>query len=155
MGQDNARTLAQKLDRLFRTVHPRDRGEFTYDEVAGAIQKTGVTISGSYLWLLRSGRRDNPTKKHIEALARFFGVPPSYFFDDDEAARVDKELDLLMALRDAQVRQIALRAHGLPPEIRQTIQTLVDQLRTAHDKGLSTRSESSAPPSRSAEEESL
>jgi transcriptional regulator with XRE-family HTH domain len=129
MARDRPRrTLAEKLDRLFRTVHPRDRGEFTYDEVAAAIQRTGVSISGSYLWLLRTGRRDNPTRKHIAALAKFFGVPPAYFFDDDEAARIDDELDFLMAFREGQVRQIALRASGLTPELQETIRTLIEQV---------------------------
>jgi len=125
---DPQRSLAEKIDHLFRTVHPRDRGEFSHDEVAAAIQRNGVSVSGSYLWLLRTGRRDNPTKRHIEALAKFFGVPPSYFFDDEEAARIDAELDFLMALRDVQVRQIALRARGLSPELQSTIQTLIEQV---------------------------
>jgi transcriptional regulator with XRE-family HTH domain len=147
------RSLAEKLDHLFRTVHPRDRGEFTYDEVAAAIQKSGVSVSGSYLWLLRAGRRDNPTKKHIAALAKFFGVPPAYFFDDGEAARIDAELDFLMALRDAQVRQIALRASGLTPELQTTIRTLIEQVIQTQQRSSGTSGQSgitsergSAPP---------
>jgi transcriptional regulator with XRE-family HTH domain len=123
------RSLADKLDHLFRTVHPRDRGEFSYDEVAAAIQQAGVSISGSYLWLLRSGRRDNPTKKHIAALAQFFGVPPAYFFDDDAAEKIDAELDLVLALRDAPIRRIALRAAGLSPESLTTIADVVERVR--------------------------
>src|SRR6266550_4439777 len=106
-----ATTLAAKIDRLFAAVHPRGRGEYTHEEVAEAIrQRGGPTISATYLWQLRKGLRDNPTKKHLEALASFFGVSPAYFFDDEATARIDAELDILAALRDAPVRQIALRA---------------------------------------------
>ncbi len=108
------RTLAEKLDRLFRTVHPAGRGEYSFHEVADAIRaRGGPTISATYLWQLRKGIRDNPTKKHLEALADFFGVSPAYFFDDASALRIDAQLDMLAALRDANVRQIALRAGGL------------------------------------------
>src|ERR671939_1124438 len=107
-------TLAEKLERLFKTVRPRDGGEFTFEEVAEGIRRRGgPTISATYVWQLRKGLRDNPTKKHLEALADFFGVSPAYFFDDEAAARIDAELELLAALREAPVRQVALRASGL------------------------------------------
>jgi transcriptional regulator with XRE-family HTH domain len=124
------RTLAEKLEYLFRTVHPRNRGEYSLEEVAEAISRRGVsTISANYLWLLRKGLRDNPTKKHLEALAEFFGVPVAYFFDDELAARVDAQLELLGALRDADVRRIAMRAAGLSPESLRTIAATIERLR--------------------------
>src|SRR5438270_311624 len=104
------RTLAHKLERLFHTMHPKDRGEYSLEEVAEGIrQRGGPTISATYIWQLRKGLKDNPTKKHLEALADFFGVSPLYFFDDEAAARIDAELRLLIALRDGPVRHLALR----------------------------------------------
>src|SRR5918912_4151596 len=115
-------TLADKLDRLFKTVRPRDGGEFTFEEVAEGIRRRGgPTISATYIWQLRKGLRDNPTKRHLEALADFFGVSPAYFFDDAAAERIDAELALLAALRDAPVRRLALRASGLSPDSLVTI----------------------------------
>ena len=64
---------------------------------------------------LRTGRRDNPTKRHLEALAQFFQVPVAYFFDDDQGAAITRELELLGVLRDAGVRSVALRALTLSP----------------------------------------
>jgi transcriptional regulator with XRE-family HTH domain len=123
-------TLAEKLDRLFKTVRPRDGGEFTFEEVAEGIRRRGgATVSATYIWLLRKGSRDNPTKKHLEALADFFGVAPSYFFDDAAAARIDAELELLAALRDAGVRQLALRAHGLSAESLTTLAHMIERVR--------------------------
>lgn len=123
------RTLAEKIDRLFQTVHPA-RGEYTHEEVANAIREAGgPTISATYLWQLRKGLRDNPTKRHLEALSEFFGVPPAYFFDDEIAERVDVELSLLSSLRDASVRQVALRASGLSPESLQAIVEMIERVR--------------------------
>ena len=39
-------------------------------------------MSGTYLWLLRTGVRNNPSRRMLEAIAVFFGVPVAYFFDD-------------------------------------------------------------------------
>jgi transcriptional regulator with XRE-family HTH domain len=131
-GTDHAKrlTLAAKLDHLFQAVHPRNRNEFSYEEVAEAIrERGGPTISATYIWQLRKGIRDNPTKKHLEALADFFGVSPAYFFDDEAAARIDAQLELLTALRDASVRQLALRAHGLSPASLATLTEMIDRVR--------------------------
>jgi transcriptional regulator with XRE-family HTH domain len=112
-------------------VHPQGRGEYSYREVAKAIEdRHGPTISASYLNQLRTGVKDNPTKRHIEALATFFGVPAAYFFDDDAAARIDAELDLLAALRDSGVRQIAMRAAGLPPQGLESVRQIIELARS-------------------------
>jgi transcriptional regulator with XRE-family HTH domain len=128
--QTGGRTLAQKLDHLFRTVHPRERGPYSYAEVARAIEdRGGPTVSSTYIWQLRTGVRDNPTKRHLEALAEFFGVSPGYFFDDAEAARIDARLVLLAMLRDTGARQIAARLSGLSPDSIEVLADMVARLR--------------------------
>jgi transcriptional regulator with XRE-family HTH domain len=113
---------------LFETVRPRGRGQYSNPEVADAITESGVKISAAYLWLLRTGRRDNPTLRHIEALAKFFGVPPGYFFDDDQAAAVDKQLELLVAARDADVREIMLRSTDLSKPNRDAVLQIIKNI---------------------------
>ena len=77
--RDGPLTLADKLDRLIQA-----NGSPSLEKVAQAIlERGGPTISVSYLWLLRTGQKDNPTLRHLEAIAGYFGVPPAYFFDDD------------------------------------------------------------------------
>jgi transcriptional regulator with XRE-family HTH domain len=123
------KTLAEKLNHLFTVVHPPGR-EYTHEQVATAIEESGgPTISATYLWQLRTGKRDNPTMRHLEALSGFFGVPPSYFFDEDTAARVDDQLELLVALRDDHVRQVAVLANGLSAETLKTITTMLERAR--------------------------
>lgn len=122
--------LAARVDHLFRTVRPQAGREYSFGEVAEALRaKGGPTISATYIWQLRKGLRDNPTKRHLEALADFFGVPPAYFFDDEETRRIDAELALLTALRDAPVRQIALRANGLSTKSLEAIAEMVERVR--------------------------
>ncbi|MEU1309578.1 helix-turn-helix domain-containing protein [Streptomyces cinnamoneus] len=125
----DAKSLADKLNHLFRTVVPAGREPYTTEEVARAITATGVSISGSYIWLLRKGQRDNPTLRHLEALAKFFGVPPAYFFDEQATAEVNADLGLLVALRDTQVQRVALRAAGLSAASLHSINEVIERVR--------------------------
>ncbi|MDQ6670673.1 MAG: XRE family transcriptional regulator [Chloroflexota bacterium] len=129
-AQPPPKDLTEKLERLFRAIHPRGRGEYTYREVADGIRARGLApISGTYVWQLRTGQRSNPTMKHIEGLAAFFGVPVNYFFNDDVATRVDTELDMIVALRETPIRHIALRASGLSPESLSAIAEMIEHVR--------------------------
>lgn len=124
------RLLADRLDHLFRTVHPKDRGPYNHAEVAEAInQAAGETvISATYVWQLRTGRRDNPTRKHLSALAAFFGVSPMYFFGGAEA-RDDEQARLITALKDDAVRDMALRAAGLSDHALKAITGMIEHAR--------------------------
>ncbi|MFF4618776.1 helix-turn-helix domain-containing protein [Nonomuraea jabiensis] len=135
------RSLAEKLEYLFRTVREPGRREYSNEEVAAAIARDqDVSISASYIWYLRTGQRDNPTLKHLTALATFFGVPPAYFFDEQIRDEVEGELALVVALRDAGVRDVALRASGLSVESLDTISEVIKRVRTL--EGLPPRDES-------------
>ncbi|MET8577291.1 helix-turn-helix domain-containing protein [Streptomyces sp. NPDC005012] len=122
--------LAEKIDRLFRVMHPEGRGPYSLREVARGVEdRGGPRMSASFLHQLRTGRRDNPGIKYLKAIADFFGVPPAYFFDDDEGARVQAEVTLLESMRDNQVRSVALRAAGLSPETLRTVQAFIERAR--------------------------
>jgi hypothetical protein len=64
-------------------------------------------------------------------LARYFGVPASYLLGDEGADEISDELQLLVALRDSDVRQLALRSQGLSAESRKAIAAMIEQLRRA------------------------
>jgi transcriptional regulator with XRE-family HTH domain len=127
--------LASRLDLLFRTVHPAGRGPYTPAEVATAINASedAETISATYLWQLKTGRRDNPTYKHLVALARFFDVSPTFFFPDSETQRGEVPAEVKLALRDDSIRQIALRAAGLSERSLAVIAEMVSNARTLED----------------------
>lgn len=136
------RTIAEKLNSLFASVQG-PRGEYSLEEVSEGIRERGrATISPSYIWQLRKGMKDNPTKKHMEALADFFGVSASYFHDDEAADRIEAELATLSALRDLGVRRVALRAAGLSPRSLEGIAAIIEGARQA--EGLTNTPDESA-----------
>lgn len=130
-GADGTPTFAHKLDLLFRA-----HGDPSLREVTEAIRRRtregGATISATYLWLLRTGRRRNPTLDHLALLADHFAVSPAYFFDDAlvdrTASWAEADLELLGALRDPAVRALALQAKGLSVLGRQALGGLAVQL---------------------------
>src|SRR5215469_4206351 len=82
-GAPPLRTLADKVNWLIDHAHPAGRGSFSNAEVITLIEKvTGEQFSHTTIWKLRNGQATNPQMRLIEALARTFGVPPAFFFDD-------------------------------------------------------------------------
>jgi len=123
-------TFARRLDYLFRTVHPRGQRPYSYERVAEAVTRDqGIDISGNYIWMLRSGRRDNPTLKHMEGLARFFGVSPAFLSDAEEAERVRGQLNKLRDLADSGVEHVALRGGTIDENTLDVIHSLLDRVR--------------------------
>ncbi|GLZ36978.1 helix-turn-helix transcriptional regulator [Actinokineospora sp. NBRC 105648] len=122
-------SLSGKLNRLVAAVHPAGRGPFTNEEIAAAIRdEQGVDVSHSAISAWRRGTRDNPSFRHLAALAKFFGVPVGYFSDDAESARIDEQLDLVAAWRDAQIRAIAMRAGELSEAGRAAILEMANRV---------------------------
>ena len=131
----SARSLADKLNHLFAHHTPRNGQEYSNEHVAAAISARGeVTISQSYIWQLRKSKKDNPTYKHLQALAGFFGVPVSYFFDDEVTDRVDQQLELLRSEQTrlneiagrSDVQLMAMRAGELSPHRRKLVMELLN-----------------------------
>ena len=129
--------LADRLDHLFRTRHPKDRGPFTPAEVATSINQAAGqrVISSTYVWQLRTGRRDNPTQRHLSALASFFGISPMYFFSDAETDQGTVSPELIAALQDDDLRDLALRADGLSERSLRAIKEMIESARAV--EGLS------------------
>ena len=88
------RTLAAKVNWLIWTARPAGRGPYSNAEVAALIRKaTGEPVTGTAISKLRSGQAANPHQRLIGAMARFFGVPPDFFFDgydDDQAMALSR-----------------------------------------------------------------
>jgi transcriptional regulator with XRE-family HTH domain len=129
-GTRNDSELSVKLNKLFDTMRKPSNPPLSNAAAAEAITKqTGVSISPAYIWQLRTGVKTNPTVQHLRAIADFFGVPASYLIDRDPDPGIDAQLDLLQALRDSGVRDLAMRAHGLTPESLNSVASMVDHVR--------------------------
>ena len=135
-GEKKVTFLTRRLDHLFETVHPKTRGAYSYQEVADAILEAAgpdpdgkAPISPSYIWQLRTGMKENPTRRHIALLAAFFNVSPLYFFEDAHELGVDKiELDGI--LQDPKVHALSRAAAGLSDASLDAVLALVQSLHT-------------------------
>ncbi|MGW2339519.1 helix-turn-helix domain-containing protein [Streptomyces sp. NPDC001661] len=135
MSEQGPRTLTEKINHLFDTIRSPGGQEYSNEHVAAEIGKSGATtISQSYIWQLRKGKKVNPTISHLQALAGFFGVPVAYFVDDGVAGEVEGKLEALKAQQalmseavgTGDVKLMAMRAGELSPERRRQVMDLLD-----------------------------
>jgi transcriptional regulator with XRE-family HTH domain len=125
-----AGVFARRLRSLIEALYPDERTRPGYARLAQEIrERTGGSISGTYLWELTTARKRNVTIEQLGILAQFFGVPPEYFLNDEVAERVGAQLALVTALRDAKVRSLALRADGLSPATLDALLIMVNEAR--------------------------
>jgi len=75
MAGEGVPDLAAKLNRLFETIPRPGGGLYTNEAAAKALSTAGVTVSAQHMWYLRTGKRDNPSFRLLEGVARLFGVP--------------------------------------------------------------------------------
>lgn len=113
--------LAARINRLFaETAGPSGR-TVTLQEIVDRIAEGGVsTMSLSYLQQLRTGQAKNPRLQHLVALADAFGVPLSYFLDDEQQPEAD-----LTPLE----RNVALRVHGLSEDSLRSVRAVIELAR--------------------------
>ncbi|MEV6968627.1 XRE family transcriptional regulator [Hamadaea sp. NPDC051192] len=134
MGDDEAEnaapSLAERLSHLFETVHPAGRGPYTNSEAANLINKQAGrdVITSVYLWQLRTGKRRNPSQDKLALIAKLFDVPLAYFTDDASEAETAARLELMVALREAGIREIAMESVGLSD---QSLRVILDMVRNA------------------------
>lgn len=86
--------LADRLNELFRTVLRPGTTELWNNETAAwQISRSGPPVSAAYLSQLRTGKRLNPSARHLAALASIFEVPMEYFFAPADPVRSPPESD--------------------------------------------------------------
>ena len=135
-GRPVLRTLADKVNWLIEQAHPAGRGPYSNNEVSFLIHKaTGEQVSGTTIWKLRNGQAANPQMRLIEALAKTFGVEPSFFFDDydeEKLGLLKDQVELLTLVRDAGITSAEFRALlGLGPDGRKAVADVITRTATA------------------------
>jgi transcriptional regulator with XRE-family HTH domain len=129
-GRPSPRRIDQRLNELILALYPDPRQRPGYAKLAALIREaTGREISRTYLWELATGKKSNVTLEQLDVLAEFFGVPPEYFINDEVAGRVNSQIKLATALRDARVRNLAMRAEGLSDTTLDALLAIVDEAR--------------------------
>ncbi len=130
-------TFADRLNWLFANVHPKNRPEYKNAHVVRTIVENpgkygAVNLTDQYLSLLRKGLREprDPIKK---VLALFFAVPAGYLLGDLDPARaaeIENEVQFLArTFGDDNVRAIATRSFGLPPNMQDLVLGILDTMR--------------------------
>ena len=131
-GHEGKGIIAERLERLFATVQPMDRAYTLREVVEGVNGQAGQTLlSVQYLSQLRNGDRRKPSHDVLLAISGWFGVPVTYFSDDEVTRRTDDELRALQLMRNAGVRTLAFRADGISAHGLELLTALVDKLRQA------------------------
>ncbi|WP_431976070.1 helix-turn-helix domain-containing protein [Micromonospora haikouensis] len=135
-------TFHEKLNRLFDEQLDPHRKQYTNAQIVARINAFGgVTITESYLSLLRSGKRPEPRLSVVEAIAKAFGVSATYFLSEPPTDAVSAEerlrqmvaehpelagqAELLLAFKSAGVTRVGARGAQFTDEGRRSFTRLV------------------------------
>ncbi|MGH3630034.1 MAG: XRE family transcriptional regulator [Sciscionella sp.] len=144
--EQHTRSFGEKLAHLIKTVRPPDRGPYSYREIEAGLAGDPGAMTAAYINQLALGRKPYPRIHHVQALASFFGVPVSYFVDDEVTGQIDDQISKVSAWRDEEARHIAERVVGLNSRDRHAVTNLIDSLR-AYDEQPRDRRQRRKPPS--------
>jgi transcriptional regulator with XRE-family HTH domain len=119
--------LAGRLECLFDAIKGPKAGE-TYTSSRIACMSLG-DLTEEDVEGLRSGAVTDPPFSHLLALARAFGVEPSYLVDGTGEAALDREI--VEVLRDDTTRAIARESARLPDRERNVVLGIMRQFEGA------------------------
>ncbi|MGG2460193.1 hypothetical protein ACO0M4_10285 [Streptomyces sp. RGM 3693] len=134
-------SFAERLDYLCRN---NPRGPLSNPQVVRMLEERGLpSFSTTYMWQLRTGRADNPTKRHMDALATLFGVPQDYWSNRATASVVNSMINRLNEFKEsgASPEQLHRQLESFTKRMGQgaTPEALVAQLETLaqlHEAGV-------------------
>jgi len=113
------RTFAERLSALIESARAGGLAPHSYREISAAVERAGgPAMSPAYLQQLATGKRVNPKIHYVEALAKLFGVPVTYFFDDEPTADADGAA--------GEAKLMAMRARELSAKGRRQVMDLLE-----------------------------
>ncbi|MFV2195292.1 helix-turn-helix domain-containing protein [Nocardiopsis sp. LOL_012] len=121
--------FTERLHFLLENLPPTHGDRHTAQTIAGGLNNT---ITEQRAQDILDGAAA-PTRVELEKLTEYFEIPAGarYFTDADTARKVQDELQLVRALGDANVKNIAMRASGLPADSLRPVLDIIDTLRRA------------------------
>lgn len=122
-------SFSEKLRVLFDSVRSPSGHLYNVSEATDGINADGYVLSRSYLSALREGARPVPKPEVVEAIAKFFHVPPSYFYDESTYQWMRDDIALLVSLRDSGIRSMSAHAVGLDRESLEVITETIKEFR--------------------------
>ena len=127
-------SIAERLAYLFDVVHAPGTRPYTAAEVARGVRAAGGSISDVYINKLLNGQRGEPSLRYLRMLAGFFGVPLTFFLDDDPPPIDGPGLDLQIRLRSPQVQAMLAAAGRLPEPAQSALGDIVASLLRAEGR---------------------
>jgi transcriptional regulator with XRE-family HTH domain len=127
-------TIAERLAYLFDVIHAPGTRAYTAAEVARGVRAAGGSISDVYISKLLNGQRGEPSLRYLRMLAGFFGVPLTFFLDDDPGSIDGPGLDLQIRLRSPQVQAMLAAAQRLPEPTQDALADIVTSLLRAEGR---------------------
>lgn len=133
-GEAGVPNLAVNLNYLCETVPQENGAPYTnaalereiYDRTQGVVR-----VSASYIGQMRSGREKNPTASKLRELSITFGVPIDYWWQPSVTQEVKDQFSSLVAAREAKLRGIMTRAHGVSDEGLSGLLAILDGIRAS------------------------
>ncbi|MFI1358146.1 XRE family transcriptional regulator [Streptomyces sp. NPDC020898] len=125
---DDGAVFRERLNWLFEHVHPPRRGAYSNKEVAARIAGFGGSLSDSYISLLRTGKRINPSDDAKDWLAQAFGFPERFFGDDEVAAEALRQFAEVKS-KQAGIEGVFYRMIGLSADGFAAVLKEVDRVR--------------------------
>ena len=122
-------TFAERLTTARDTIRRPDGKRYTLEEIAAGVRAhTGDTCSKQYIGDLLSGKYTAPSQRKIEGIAKVFGLPPGYFFNDELSEQMQEDLKLGAAIRQAGIRVLAARMLEVDPAQRGTLLRIFEEI---------------------------
>ena len=125
---EQVKSLAERVDWLFRNKTKPDGSEYTFHEAEEGTARVGHRVTSTGIWKIRRGDTQNPGYLALRSLARFFGVPIDYFYDDNLNEEALQRYQMAASFQREGVAQIALRASQLDDEVQQTILAMIEHI---------------------------
>lgn len=127
-------SLAHKLKELLDSrINPKNKKPYSIPviarQISAMLDQEGFTgeekrrreVSRTYLWELQDGRKDNPSRLHLQTLAAFFDVPVGYLAADEITTAEDAQHPVGPDLN--------LRARGLSPRAMRNLAEWIEHAR--------------------------
>ncbi|MBN9214790.1 MAG: hypothetical protein J0J04_08240 [Microbacterium sp.] len=135
--QQRADLMASRLRTLLDAAEATTGSKVTYTELSEHLAAKGITLSRARWSYMTNGHRLVDDAELLDGISAYFDVPNGYL--RGEANLPDKtaaKLDLVRAMRDAEVRTFATRMYGdLAPETLNAIINIIDNQEAARAGG--------------------
>ncbi len=127
VSDDAFDSLADRLSTLIKLAEPHGVSDPSDEQLARWMTHDGHPVDPEVIALARAGGAEVPAEA-LQAFAGYFDVPTAFLSDPEVARAMAPQFRVMRALRETDVRRIAMRASHLDPSDRERVADLVRRL---------------------------